>query len=88
MQALTAEGVLGVSTYPQPVYRNRLFADFPFRKLPCAAAEAICEECFWLSHEVLLADWGGVEDVIRAFEKIAKNRLVLGEAAMQSNLNA
>jgi dTDP-4-amino-4,6-dideoxygalactose transaminase len=87
-QALTAEGVPGVSAYPQPVYRNQLFADFPFRKLPCPVAEAMCEECFWLSHEVLLADCDGIEDVIRAFEKIAQNRLVLGEAAMQSNLNA
>ena len=74
MQAITAEGVPGISAYPRPVYSNKVFASFPFRKLPCPVAETMCQECFWLSHEVLLADSSGVEDVIRVFEKISRNR--------------
>jgi dTDP-4-amino-4,6-dideoxygalactose transaminase len=74
MQAVIAEGVPGISAYPQPIYSNNVFADFPFRKLPCPVAERMCQECFWLSHEVLLADSGGVEKVIRVFDKISRNR--------------
>jgi dTDP-4-amino-4,6-dideoxygalactose transaminase len=77
MQAIVAEGVPGISAYPQPVYRNGVFAGLPLRKLPCPVAEAMCQECFWLSHEVLLADSRGVEDVIRVFEKISRSRQAL-----------
>ena len=49
--------------------------------LPCPVAEAMCEECFWLSQEVLLADGSGLDDVIEAFEKIARNKEALCEGA-------
>jgi dTDP-4-amino-4,6-dideoxygalactose transaminase len=74
MRAIAAEGVPGISAYPQPVYRNNVFASLPLRKLPCPVAEAMCQECFWFSHEVLLADSSAVEDVIRVFEKVSRNR--------------
>jgi dTDP-4-amino-4,6-dideoxygalactose transaminase len=81
VQAIAAEGVPGISAYPQPIYHNKVFASFPFRMLPCPVAETMCQECFWLSHEVLLADSVGVEDVIGVFDKISRNRRHLLECA-------
>jgi dTDP-4-amino-4,6-dideoxygalactose transaminase len=74
MQAIAAEGVPGISAYPQPVYRNNVFTNHRFRKLPCPVAETMCQECFWLSHEALLADSGGVEDVALVFDKISRHK--------------
>jgi dTDP-4-amino-4,6-dideoxygalactose transaminase len=74
MRALLAEGVTGASGYPQPIYRNRLFESEQWRKLPCPEAELMCEECLWVSSEVLLSDEPAIDEVARAFEKVAEHR--------------
>jgi dTDP-4-amino-4,6-dideoxygalactose transaminase len=70
-KALLAEGIPGASWYPYPIYRNKLFAATGRHWPICAEAERMCQECFWLSNEVLLADMAELEDVVRAVEKVA-----------------
>lgn len=70
VKALAAEGIPGASSYPYPIYRNAVFASYPHRILDCPQAERFCRECFWLSHEVLLAEEEGLDDVARAILKI------------------
>lgn len=70
VKALQAEGIPGVSWYPYPIYRNKLFTSTGRRWPACAEAERMCQECFWLSNEILLADTADLEDVVRAVEKV------------------
>ena len=69
-EALAAEGIPGISTYPYPLYANRLFADHPHRRLDCPEAERFCRECFWVSQQVLLADEPDLDDFVLAVEKV------------------
>jgi dTDP-4-amino-4,6-dideoxygalactose transaminase len=71
LEALAAEGIPGASSYPHPLYRNRVFQSHQCRYAPCLEAERMCEEAFWVSHEVLLADSGGLDDFVTAVEKVA-----------------
>jgi dTDP-4-amino-4,6-dideoxygalactose transaminase len=80
MQALIAEGLPGVSCYPYPIYRNRLFASHVHRITSCPNAEQMSRDCLWLSSEVLLTDPDDLEDVLRAFEKISDSASELVEA--------
>lgn len=65
VEALAAEGILGVSGYSRPVYGNKLFDAHPHRVVPCPEAE-----CFWVSGEIMLADEPDLDDFVRAVAKI------------------
>jgi dTDP-4-amino-4,6-dideoxygalactose transaminase len=73
MRALAAEGIPGISGYPHPLYKNRLFRKFPFRRVDCAESERMCRECFWVSHEILLSEPGDLDDFVSALSKVAEN---------------
>ncbi|MGH9666303.1 MAG: DegT/DnrJ/EryC1/StrS family aminotransferase, partial [Bryobacteraceae bacterium] len=70
VRALAAEGIPGVSSYPYPIYENAVFASYPHRRLACPQAEKFCRECFWLSHEILLAGEEDLHDVAQAIMKV------------------
>lgn len=70
IKALTAEGIPGASTYPHPIYTNKVFDGFPHKRLACPEAERFCRECFWVSHEILLAEQEDLPDFVQAVEKI------------------
>ncbi len=70
--ALTAEGITGVSRYPYPLYRNRLFDNQEHRVLPCPHAEAMTQHTIWVTSEVLLATDEDLRDVVRAVEKLTE----------------
>lgn len=70
VEALAAEGIPGVSGYPRPVYGNKLFDAYPHHGIPCFEAERFCRECFWVSHEIMLADEPDLDDFVRAIVKI------------------
>jgi dTDP-4-amino-4,6-dideoxygalactose transaminase len=70
LQALAAEGIPGAGRYARPIYSNKVFAACPHRRGECPEAERFCRECFWVSHEILLAEEADVEDFVRAVEKI------------------
>jgi dTDP-4-amino-4,6-dideoxygalactose transaminase len=73
MDALAAEGIPGVSSYPYPLYANRLFRDHPHRRLDCPEAARFCRECFWVSQSILLAEEADLEDIVRAVEKVCRH---------------
>jgi dTDP-4-amino-4,6-dideoxygalactose transaminase len=72
VEALAAEGIPGVSGYPYPLYANKLFETHPHRRGECPEAERFCRECFWVSHEILLAEEDDLDDFARAVGKIAE----------------
>jgi dTDP-4-amino-4,6-dideoxygalactose transaminase len=69
-KALVAEGIPGASAYPHPIYTNKVFQSFTHKRLACPEAERFCRECFWVSHEILLAEEEDLADFVRAVEKI------------------
>lgn len=73
MRALGADGIPGISGYPHPLYNNGLFRKFPFRRVDCPESERMCRECFWVSHEILLAEPGDLDDFVSALSKVAEN---------------
>ena len=70
LKALAAEGMPGISSYPNPIYANKVFTHFRHRRMDCPEAERFCRECFWISHEILLAEEEDLSDFVRALEKI------------------
>lgn len=76
-KALTAEGIPGASMYPHPIYANKVFQDFNHKQLPCPEAERFCRECFWISHEILLAEEDDLGDFLKAVRKIRDGIAVL-----------
>ena len=81
LQALAAEGIAGAGSYPRPIYANRVFDNCPHRRGECHEAERFCRECFWVSHEILLAEETDLDDVIRAVEKICDSAEALASTA-------
>ena len=81
LQALEAEGIPGASAYPHPLYRNTVFDGLPHRTGDCPEGERFRRECFWVSHEILLADESDLDDFIRAVEKIRDGSRELVSAA-------
>ncbi|NOT61222.1 MAG: DegT/DnrJ/EryC1/StrS family aminotransferase [Acidobacteria bacterium] len=73
VQALAAEGMPVNAGYPYPLYRNEVFASVPHRVTPCPITEKICEEAFWISHEILLVEPEDVVDFVRAVAKVQEN---------------
>ena len=83
LQALAAEGIPGAGSYPRPIYSNKLFDACPHRCGHCPEAERFCRECFWVSHEILLAEQADLDDFIGAVEKIRDSAAELASAASQ-----
>lgn len=71
-EALIAEGITGVSYYPYPLYRNKLFQNYRHRVLPCPNAEQMARECLWLTNDVLLGSAEDVDDVLSAIAKVTE----------------
>jgi dTDP-4-amino-4,6-dideoxygalactose transaminase len=71
-EALAAEGITGMSYYPYPLYRNKLFQNHRHRVLPCPNAERMARECLWLTNDVLLGSEEDVDDVLNAIAKVTK----------------
>ena len=44
-----------------------------YARMPCPEAVAMCQESFWISHELMLADPADLDDFAAALEKIAAN---------------
>jgi len=70
LRALAAEGIPGLGSYPHPIYTNKVFDGYPHRRGDCPEAERFCRECFWVSHEILLAEESDLADFVRAVEKV------------------
>jgi dTDP-4-amino-4,6-dideoxygalactose transaminase len=73
VKALQAEGMSCAPGYPHPVYRNSMFNTTEHRVLSCAASERACEEVFWLSSPMMLAEPSDLPDFLAAIEKISAN---------------
>lgn len=52
----------------------------------CPEAERACRNAVWLEHRILLGSSEDTEDIVRAIEKIHKNRAALGAAARKSTV--
>jgi dTDP-4-amino-4,6-dideoxygalactose transaminase len=70
VRALTAEGIPCAEGYPHPLYRQPVFAQYPHRRGDCPAAELMCEEACWVSHEIMLAQPDDLRDVVAAMTKL------------------
>jgi dTDP-4-amino-4,6-dideoxygalactose transaminase len=80
VQALAAEGIPCSAGYPHPLYKNKLFVNYERGQIDCPHAERMCNETFWLSHEVMLSSEDRLKDVVSAIRKVADGacRLVSG----------
>ena len=78
VRALTAEGIPTSPGYPYPLYKNQVFNDYKHIRNDCPAAEKMCSNSFWLSHEIMLSQPDSLNDVFSAIEKIANG---LGDLA-------
>jgi dTDP-4-amino-4,6-dideoxygalactose transaminase len=78
VKALAAEGIPCAEGYPHPLYRNQVFDSYPHRRSDCPAAEQMCADTFWVSHEILLAEPPDLKDFISALTKISDG---IGELA-------
>ena len=67
-----AEGIPGIGRYPYPVQRNALFHKYSYRETACDEALQFCQNVFWVSHEVLLAEPEDIDDFVDALTKVAE----------------
>lgn len=70
VQALSAEGIPCGAGYPHPLYSNQVFDSYPHHRASCPAADQMCLDTFWVSHEILLAEPNDLPDFISAIEKV------------------
>jgi dTDP-4-amino-4,6-dideoxygalactose transaminase len=70
VRALAAEGIPCAEGYPHPIYSNQVFDSYPHRRGDCPAAERMCADTFWVSHEIMLAQPADLQDFISAITKI------------------
>jgi dTDP-4-amino-4,6-dideoxygalactose transaminase len=84
-EALAAEGITGVSYYPYPLYRNKLFQNYRHRILPSPNAEQMARECLWLTNDVLLGSGEDVDDVLNAIAKVTEFASELFAASTKSS---
>lgn len=70
VRALAAEGIPVAEGYPQPLYAQHVFALYEQRRGDCPAAERMCEEVCWVSHEIMLAQPGDLRDFVAAVAKV------------------
>jgi dTDP-4-amino-4,6-dideoxygalactose transaminase len=68
VDALRANGVPAVPGYPQPLYRQPLFAD-RYGGLHLPETERACRDTVWLTHELLLAPVERMAEVVAAVDK-------------------
>ena len=90
LEALAAEGIPAGAGYAMPLYRQRMFAerrfgpytgwrasrpDLDYRRESCPHCETICaQQGVWLAQQVLLGTRGDMDDIVRAFAKVAEHR--------------
>lgn len=93
IKALQAEGIPISGGYALPLYRQPLFlkkafgpflpqssARLDYDKVRCPNCEKICsEQGAWLEQSLLLGSRKDMDDIVRAFEKVYKNRSELSK---------
>jgi dTDP-4-amino-4,6-dideoxygalactose transaminase len=79
--ALVAEGIPIAEGYPHPLYRNHVFDLREYRRGECPAAERMCEEVCWVSHEILLARQEDLRDFVAAVAKVSEHASELARGA-------
>jgi dTDP-4-amino-4,6-dideoxygalactose transaminase len=72
VRALAAEGIPCGEGYPHPLYSNQVFDAYPYRRGDCPAAEQMCADTFWVSHEILLAQPDDLADLVTAIAKVSE----------------
>jgi dTDP-4-amino-4,6-dideoxygalactose transaminase len=72
VKALAAEGIPCVEGYPSPLYCNPLFDSHKHRRGDCPEAERMCDEAFWVSHEIMLAERDDLGDFVTALAKVSE----------------
>ncbi|MDQ3750643.1 MAG: DegT/DnrJ/EryC1/StrS family aminotransferase [Acidobacteriota bacterium] len=82
VKVLEAEGIPCSAGYPHPLYKNQVFDDYQHIRNDCPEAERMCDDTFWVSHEIMLSQPDTLNDVGSAFEKIVDR---IGDL-VQSNL--
>ena len=82
VKALEAEGIPCSSGYPYPLYKNPVFNDYEYILSDCPEAERMCNDTFWLSHEIMLAEPENVKDVISAIVKVSNGAKDLQQSSM------
>jgi dTDP-4-amino-4,6-dideoxygalactose transaminase len=73
VKALNAEGIPSSEGYPYPLFKNRVFDTHKHIVGDCREAQRMCDDTFWLSHEVMLSSPEDLSDVADAFEKLVQN---------------
>lgn len=73
VEALTAEGVPCSAGYPQPLYKNQVFKEGNHIVNDCREAERMCNDTFWLSHEVMLSTPEQTSNAAVAIVKVANS---------------
>ena len=73
VRALNAEGIPCAAGYPYPLYRNQVFESYRHDRADCPAAEQMCLDTFWVSHEILLAEPHDLQDFISALAKVCSD---------------
>ena len=71
-RALVAEGIPCAEGYPRPLYAQPVFAGYGHRREEFPAAERMCEEVCWVSHEILLSPREELRDFISAITKVSE----------------
>lgn len=94
IEAVKAEGIPAAVAYEQPINAQPLFTQrnfgpfdgwkqersgYAYGSLDLPAAAQACREGCWLPHNVLLGTLADMEDVVRAFEKVALHPKELAE---------
>ncbi|MGH9769439.1 MAG: DegT/DnrJ/EryC1/StrS family aminotransferase [Blastocatellia bacterium] len=78
VRALEAEGIPVAEGYPHPLYAQPVFAHYEHRRGDCPAAERMCAETFWVSHEIMLARLEDLGDFVAAVAKESEGAAELG----------
>lgn len=80
VKALLAEGIPCAEGYPYPLFENPVFKAYPHRRTDCPVAERMCQEIFWVSHEVLLSPRKDLDEFFAAVSKIQEGAFELAKA--------
>lgn len=81
VRALVAEGIPVAEGYPHPLYAQPVFAHYERRLGDCPAAERMCEEVCWVSHEIMLASPDDLGDFVAAVAKVSEGITELTHSA-------
>ena len=84
IKGLQAEGIpcsagYGFPLYQQPFFRNKAFGPYlpgakvDYANVSCPNSERICREAIWLEQSMFLGSRHDMDDIARAFEKVAAN---------------